>query len=114
MKEIKDLEVVVSKEVSKVSATKEVYLVVVEDPTSKTKSRMYLTSRINEKAFSISLTGYEITNKNVVQTQKDEPRNFNEVMENAKNNASSGLELVTIPWQRVINYKTINCVVNTK
>lgn len=90
------------------TATKELYIVVTEDPTTKSKFRMYVTTKYSTSDAMIKFIGYEVTKNHskVVSTLKNTNIVYADAIDIAKT-YSEDLESLDLPWHRVIRVKTI-------
>lgn len=107
MKEIKVLEAIQDNKILSNSANKELYIVMMEDPTIKAKYRIYLAQRVDEKPATVNMVGWEITTINSeINAQLKEIKNYVDAVELAKKNGEE-LENLTIPWQKILRIKTL-------
>lgn len=85
------------------SSNKLLYIVVIEDPTVKTKGlRFYATPKVDKAAAFIELIGFEVTD-----TQVKQLKSWNDASELAE---QGNLEVthLCVPWQRVVSIKNAN------
>ena len=108
MKEIKDLGLIQESRISTNSAnTKELYIVVTEDPSMKMKFRTYIAQRADEKPATINIAGYEVATINSeINAQLKDTIIYKDAVELVKK-CGSELEILTIPWHRIIRIKTL-------
>lgn len=85
--------------------TKELYIVVTEDPTVKSKSRTWLAQRADLGGSSISVQGYEVANNSKIIAQLKDTKIYSDAVELAKKNGQE-FETLIIPWHRVIRIKS--------
>lgn len=82
--------------------TKALFLVVVEDPTVKTKTRYYLSNRVDRTEMTVEIVGFETTIDNSTIAQLKSAKTYNEACEIAKMDAS---EHLILPWQKIIRIR---------
>lgn len=77
---------------------KALYIIMVEDPSSKPKFRAYGTAKPDKTQGYVEMTGYDITN-----AQIDQLRTYEDVIQ-------LGLEAINIafPWNRVISVRNVS------
>lgn len=90
------------------TANKELYIVVAEDPTTKTKYRAYITTKTNAGDPMLKFIGYEITKNysTVMSALKNTNIVYPDALELVKKH-SEDLESLDLPWHRIIRVKTI-------
>lgn len=107
MTNIKDLGVIQNNQnLANSGNNKELYIVVTEDPSVKTKCRSYIAQRADEKPATVNIAGYEVTFNSEINAQLKDTRTYSDAIELAKKN-SEELENLIIPWNRVIRIKTL-------
>lgn len=84
-------------------ATNLIYLVSVEDPSDKAKSRNFLANKVDKVSYGVELKGFEINNKKQLSNLKT----FEDAIELAKKESIEMIDLM-IPWQRVISIKNMS------
>lgn len=84
------------------STNKLLYLLVVEDPSVKTKTRIFATGKLDKNAAFVDMFGYEITNVHSTQL-----KTWNDAVELA-NKESIELVNMSFPWQRVLSIRNVN------
>jgi hypothetical protein len=88
------------------TGTKALYIVVVEDPSSKPKFRVYGTAKPDKTPGYLEIsTGYDLTK--LTKAQLEQLRTYEDVIELGK---EGKVELVniTFPWQRIISIKNVS------
>lgn len=103
MKEIQDIVVSKKDTVIGSSNTKTLYIVVMEDPSAKTKKAQYFATRRDIGASTVEISGYQITDSKLTQILDSSQVNDAILI------ASKGSEVenLTIPWGRIIRIKNI-------
>jgi len=84
------------------STNKIVYLVRVEEPIGKTKSRAFLTSKIIKGDVFLEFTGHEIKVTNI-----DKIKTYDDAIKIA-NEDKFPLVNIIYPWRRIINVKNVS------
>ena len=84
------------------STNKLLYMLVVEDPTTKTNSRIFITSKVDRMAAFADVIGYEITS-----IQSSKLKTWDDAVELAN---KERLEVISIafPWHRVISIRNVS------
>lgn len=84
------------------SATKEVFWIEIEAPSSKDKFASYLAVRADHWPAVVSMMAYRVKDKILAQIKDAK---YNDALELCR--ADSELENILIPWQKVICIKTL-------
>lgn len=111
--EIKDLSVVQNTRSNANSSIKELYYVMVEDPTVKAKSRTHVATRVDMGSATAVMVGYEIVDRKNLESIIAQIKNksYNDALELVKTASGEDLEVITIPWNKVIRIKTMKFTV---
>ncbi len=89
------------------SATKELYIVTVEDPTIKAKSRVHIATRVDMGPVAAVMVGYEIVDRTLVEEiANSKTVSYNDAVDRLKSSGQD-FEVITIPWNKVIRIKTV-------
>lgn len=87
------------------SSNNPIYLVTVEDPTSKLNFRYFIATKLNYEGNCLDVVGYEIK-----KTEIKTLNNVREVLDNVIKGKLVQISNIKFPWTRVINIenKTYN------
>ena len=98
------------KKVEKIPANstnnKALYIVVTDDPTVKTKHRLYVARQLNMQPLAVEIAGFEVP-LNII-AQLNDTTSFEDAVELARKGSNSEQENLFLPWQRIIRIKRIN------
>lgn len=80
-----------------------IYLIVISDPSLKTKIRKFISSKIDKLNYTLEFRGYDITNLD----SNLKISNFEELLKITKD-AQIPIEEIYVPWQSVILVKNVS------
>lgn len=95
------------------SANKEVFIIVIEDPTNKPVYRTYVAPKLTTTSDVVKFMGYEVTKQysKLLIELKNTNISYSDAIEIAKK-FSQDLESLDIPWHKIIRVKTIKFAEN--
>jgi len=85
------------------STNSSIYLIVISDPSLKSKVRKFIASKIDKLNYTLEFRGYDVTNLD----SNLKISNFEELLKLTKD-AQISIEEIYVPWQNIILVKNLS------